>query len=63
MTLEEMIKFIEGSDMAWTHAEDVVAALKAGQEMYKDLDENEAGYTAGQAAWDAAIENGAISEL
>lgn len=34
---------------------DIIALLKAGEAMYKDLDDNEAGYTSGQAAWDAAL--------
>lgn len=58
-SLEDMLAWCEPEHAIKGYGPDeirkaIAAALKAGQVMYKDLDDNEAGYTAGQAAWDAA---------
>ena len=55
MSVDEMEFYInEYFPIPCPATDKIIAALRAGQEMYKDLDDNEAGYTAGQAAWDAA---------
>jgi len=63
MTIDEIIEYFEktgalgpkGYGLAELQLR-TAALLKAGQEMYKNFDDNEIGYTAGQAAWDRAIE-------
>jgi hypothetical protein len=60
MTIDEIVVAMlanETEDGTWidtTMARQIIAALKAGQMMYKDFDDNEVGYTPGQAAWDEA---------